>query len=352
MKNYLVEISSGTVWRILFMILAVWFFYTIKEIALLFFISIVIVSAASQVVDRLENRRIPRTLSTLFLYAFFFFSIGYLISLILPVLSIEVKQFGQNIPLYIESLSQFFSKFNIYAANYKFEVNTQNFIDNISSNIASSGSQIFSNTVSFVGGFFKIFVVFSLSFYMLVRKNAVGSFIKTIIPIKHQSYAIDLTKRIQMKMGRWLVGQAALILLIFALDYLALTALGVPYALILAIMGGLLEIIPYIGPTVALIPAALVGLTVSPLISVLVIILYIFIQQLENYLIAPLVMKKAVGLNPVVIILALLIGAELAGVIGIILAVPIATAIDVFLGDIFVEQQINEEKDIIETKPV
>ena len=125
-----------------------------------------------------------------------------------------------------------------------------------------------------------------------------------------------------------------MILLIFALDYLVLNLLDVPFALMLAVIGGVFEIVPYIGPTIAIIPAALVGLTVSPLTTILIIAAYILIQQLENHVLTPLIMRKAVGLNPVIIILALLIGGKLAGVIGILIAVPFATAVSVFMKDL------------------
>ncbi len=136
-------------------------------------------------------------------------------------------------------------------------------------------------------------------------------------------------------MGRWLIGQASLIILIFLLDYLVLLLLDIPFALILALLGGFLEIIPYLGPTLAFIPAVLVAFSVSPLSAFLVAVAILPFNKQKTTLSRPLVMKKAVGLNPVVIILSLLIGAKLAGVLGVILAVPTATAIGVYLGDVF-----------------
>jgi len=122
---------------------------------------------------------------------------------------------------------------------------------------------------------------------------------------------------------------------IFILTFLGLTVLGVPYALSLAIIAGLLEIIPYIGPMLSAIPAIIIAFTVSPLTGFLVLVLYVLIQQFENHIIVPQVMRRAVGLHPVAVILALLIGFKLGGVLGAILAVPVATAISVFVGDLF-----------------
>jgi len=102
----------------------------------------------------------------------------------------------------------------------------------------------------------------------------------------------------------------------------------------LALLGGILEIVPYIGPTLSVIPAFLIALTISPLVAVGVLLAYVAIQQIENHIIVPLLMKKAVGLNPVVIILVLLIGGKLAGVAGLILAVPLTAAVSVVWNDL------------------
>jgi predicted PurR-regulated permease PerM len=118
------------------------------------------------------------------------------------------------------------------------------------------------------------------------------------------------------------------------LTYIGLYFLGIKYALTLALVAALLEIIPYIGPILAAIPAVILGFAQSPFLALLVILLFVVIQQLENYIIVPQVMKKTVGLNPIVIIIVMLIGAKLAGVIGIILAVPVAAAVAEFLKDI------------------
>jgi len=125
-----------------------------------------------------------------------------------------------------------------------------------------------------------------------------------------------------------------LMLIIGCLTFIGLYFLNVPYVLILALIAGLFEIIPYIGPIIAAIPAVILAFLVSPLLALLVVVLYIVIQQLENYVIVPQIMKKAVGLNPIVIIVVMLIGAKLAGVLGLILAVPLTASVAEFLKDI------------------
>jgi predicted PurR-regulated permease PerM len=155
---------------------------------------------------------------------------------------------------------------------------------------------------------------------------------------------MGLVDRIQFKMGRWLLGQMALMVIIFAIDYVGLLIIGAPYALILAILAGLLEIIPYVGPIVSAVVAASISFLHGPVTGLLVLALFAVAQQLEGYVIAPLVMKKAVGLNPVVVILALLIGAKLGGVMGVIIAVPIATMVSEVAGDLVKKPETSEGK--------
>lgn len=334
MEKQLIDISAGTIWRFVLIVLLLVFLFIIKDILLLLFIAIIILSAAQPIVEKLEMKKIPRVLSAAFIYIVFFTFLIFFGYLIIPVVGAELRELAKNVPQYLKGIDEFIKNVSALATDYNLNANIQNLLETYSNRISDMVPAIFSNTFAFIGGLFKFLIVMSLSFYMLVKRNGTKGFLKAVTPRKHQRYVLDLVERIQFKMGRWLIGQMALILIIFCLDYLVLLWLGVPYALVLALIGGLLEIIPYIGPTLAIIPATLFGLTVSPLTAILVLVLYILIQQLENYIITPLIMRKAVGLNPVVIILALLVGGNLAGVLGVIIAVPFATALSVFVNDL------------------
>jgi predicted PurR-regulated permease PerM len=334
MEKQTIDISAGTIWRFVLISMLLAFLFFIRDVLLILFISIILLSAAQPIVEKMEAKKIPRFLGAALIYIVFFcflFLFGYLV---IPIVAMEVSDLAKNIPQYLEGIDNFLKDLSALAVGYNLDADLQGILENYSSRISDVIPAIFSNTFSFLGGLFKVLIVMSLSFYMLVKKNGTKSFIKTITPKKNQAYVLDLTERIQRKMGRWLIGQFVMILIIFSLDYLVLFFLDVPYAVVLALLGGLLEIIPYIGPTLAIVPAVLFGLTVSPLTALLVFLFYLLIQQLENYVITPLVMRKAVGLNPVIIILSLLIGGKLAGILGVIIAVPFATALSVFVGDV------------------
>lgn len=339
-KPIKIEITTTVIWKTIMILLLLWFLYLIKDILLLLFLAIVIVSAIQPFVNRMESRNIPRAVSTIAIYLLFLLAFGFIVYLFVPLVTKELNQFAEDIPSYLQGASTLIENILLIAADYNFEEDLQRLIDNATNNITDSLTGIFSNSIQFLGNFFKVIIVASLSFYMLVKKDGTKGFLQNTIPRRYQKYTIDLVQRIQNKIGRWLIGQVSLILIIFLLDYLALSLLDVPFALIIAILGGLLEIIPYIGPTIAIIPAALAALTISPLTAIFIIIAYIAIQQIENHLLTPLIMRTAVGLNPVVIILVLLIGGKIAGVPGVILAVPFATAADIFISDLIDKKNI------------
>jgi len=186
-----------------------------------------------------------------------------------------------------------------------------------------------------------------LSFYLAVQEDGVSNFLKVITPLKNEKYIISLWKRSQKKIGYWMQGQILLGLIVGVLLYLGLTILGVKNALLLSVFAAFFEIIPLFGPVIAAIPAVLLSFADGGLTAGLLVVgLYLIIQQFENHLIYPLVVKKVVGVSPIMVILALVIGYKLAGFLGVLLSVPIAAAITEYFRDV-VEGKMTEEKKII-----
>ena len=144
-----------------------------------------------------------------------------------------------------------------------------------------------------------------------------------------------ITEKIQNKIGQWLRGQLILMAIIFFVTFIGLKIIGVPYALVLALVAGITEIIPYAGPILGAMPAVFIAFTISPVKGLLAVLLYFLIQQAENHLIVPKVMQRTTGLNPIIVIVAVLVGAQLAGVLGALLAVPIAAALEVVIHERF-----------------
>jgi predicted PurR-regulated permease PerM len=195
------------------------------------------------------------------------------------------------------------------------------------------------------GGVFSFILILVLSFYLAVQEGGVEKFLKIITPAKNEAYIADLWKRSQKKIGYWMQGQLLLAVLVGILVYLGLMILGVKNALILAVFAAAFEIIPLFGPIIAAIPAILFGYSDGGVTTALLIAgLFIIIQQFENHLIYPLVVKKVVGISPILVIIALIVGAKLAGFLGIILSAPVTSILMEFINDIQKDKKAPEHK--------
>ena len=324
------NISTSTIFRIIIILLGLVFLYFIRDILLIIFVSVIIAAAMNGPVSWLQNHKIHRILGVLFVYLIFLLLAILVITIISPMLTEQIKQLANYFPELVEKVNIGFQE---WWGKYRTDVNIQSFLDNFSNKLNQATSSIFGTIVGLFGGLFSFGIVLVISFYLAVQEKGVKRFFVSMTPSEHQHYVSDLINRIQIRIGGWLRGQLFLMLIIGSLTFIGLYFLGVKYALTLALIAGILELIPYIGPFIALVPAAILAFVQSPMLALLVIILYVVIQQLENYIIVPQVMKRAVNLNPIVIIIAMLIGAKLAGVMGVILSIPLTAAIAEFLKD-------------------
>ena len=172
-----------------------------------------------------------------------------------------------------------------------------------------------------------------LSFYLTVSRSGVEKFLKAILPLTYEEYIVDFYLRVRKNLGLWLQGQLILMFVVGLAVWLGLWILGVKYSFVLGILAGLLEIVPVAGPIFSGIVGFLIASSQSWTLGFYAAILFLVIQQLENHLLVPLVMRKTVGISPVVIVVAILAGFEIAGIIGIILAVPVAVIFQELITD-------------------
>jgi len=335
-----IDISTGFIIKTISIILGLWFLYLVRNIVALFFLSVILTATLDPAIDWMAKRKISRSFGVIIIYVALFAFIGVLLSFLIPPLVSQFSSFSQNLPAYNEKFAETFVGIEQYALSYGIQFNSHEFFQNMTGNFFQSSTQLFSTTVGVFSFFVSILVIMALTFYMSVKEDGMNKFLVSITPLAHQRYVVSVANRIKSKIGKWMLGQIILMLIIFVLDFAALSAFRIPYALILALLAGLLEIVPYLGPIISASLAALIGFLISPMTGLIVLGVLTVIQQMESHIIVPQVMKKAVGLNPVVVILALLIGAQLGGVLGAILAVPIATSLSVFIGD-FVNKNEN-----------
>jgi len=323
MQHMKIDISLSTILKIVFVVLALWLLFTVKDIAVMFFIVLILAAALNPFVDKM-SRYIPRLLVVLLIGIIF---IGLLVGfgfLIVPPLVSEIKALAISLPLLSAKMGPLYHTIQSSISTY------QDTLINASSQIGKVTTGIFSTTIGFISGIFTFITIIILSFYMLLEKKE-DNFIYNLFEESKRERIKTIVGKIGEKLGQWVRGQLFLMLTIGVLYGIALSILGVPFALILAVWGGLTEVIPYLGPWLGLIPAVLVAFTVSPWTALIVVIVYLVIQQLESTLLVPKIVGKAVGLSPVIVILSMLIGAKLMGIIGVVVAVPIAATISVIL---------------------
>lgn len=330
-----INISTFTIFKILFVFLALYFLFLIQNILVVLFVSLIFASAVDPWVDWLQARKLPRGVGISIIYIVFLTIVFVTVGLIIPPIVKEVNDFIAHAPDYTEKVFSGVSILKEFSIQHGFFDNLKNSVSSFGTNLQSTVSGVFGTVFGFFGGLFSFVLVMVLTFYMVVEENALKKLVKSLAPEKYQIYILNLVNRMQIKIGMWLRGQILLSFAIFALTYAGLLILGVDYALVLALIAGLTEFVPYLGPTLGAVPAVLLAFSQSPTLAIMVAVLYYIIQVTENNILVPKIMQKAVGLNPIVSISVLMIGFQIAGVVGAIMSIPVATAVQEIIMDIF-----------------
>ena len=333
-------ISTGTIIRFFLIGLLLIALYYISDVVLVVVAAIIFASAIEPLIRRLVRYHIHRVIAAIFIYVVIAAGLVALLVFFVPIVANDAISFLGNIPrtISVDSLWSPVRDLGATIGSSSIGPNTisvGDFINGLRSLLVGTSAGAF-QTASFIfGGFFGFVLIVVLSFYLAVQEEGVADFLRIVTPVKHHDYIIGLWKRSQRKIGYWLQGQILLGLVVGVLVYLVLMVVGIPYALVLAILAAIFEIIPVFGPVIASVPAILIAFSDKGVGTGLLLIgLYIIIYQFESQLFYPLVVKKIVGISPVVVILALVIGAKLAGILGAIIAVPLSAALMEYLHDI------------------
>jgi len=338
----IIEISPKTIFWVLGIGVLAVLVYMVGDIIAVLIFAIIIASALEPILRYAQSKKIPRLLSLIVIYLLFFIFFAALIYIFLPLMLDQLRDFSQNYPTYFGRIEE--------------AAGVITFLPGLSGNIHELLSQLteqipsFTSLISYAssifGGVLSFVVVLVVSFYLSISRNALDNFLRAILPPQFEVYAHSLWVRAQYKMGRWLQAQILLSFIMALITGLGLWILGVKYAFLVAVIAGVLEIVPYVGPIVAGGLATLLALSQSATLGLCTLVFFVAAQQLEGHILVPLLIKKLVGLNPVAVILAMLIGAKLGGILGILLAVPIAAVIDEFCDDLAKHKSIPSHSQI------
>lgn len=314
-------------------VIVVLFFYLRQIIAALLF-AVVVASAIEPGVRWLQRYRVPRILAVLMIYLVAISVLAGAIYLVVPALADEFSAFLDSFPRYQRILIRELRSFQDLPFFSLFSEDAESIILNPPFDLRTAGSSALDVIFSVFGGIFSAVILVVVSFYLASQEKGIEYFLRMVTPLRDEEYVLDLWSRSQAKIGQWLRGQILLGLIVGVLVFLALTLLGIRYALSLAILAAIFELIPVIGPILSAVPAVFFGFLSSPFLGLTVAVVYTIIQQTESHLIVPLVMRRTVGLNPLIVVIALLVGATLGGILGMFLAVPIAAIVVELLMDI------------------
>jgi predicted PurR-regulated permease PerM len=339
-KNVSVSITANTVITALLICFGAYLLWLLRDLTLLVLTAIVIASSIEPGISFFIRHRIPRVFAALLMYVLVFGSVFLLLFFFLPPIISDTVSFAATIPSHLNNLNIPEPITSVANASGMFlgEHEEQSFMQTLASLqtifSATGSSGVVQLVSAFFGGIFSLLLVIVLSFYFALQDTGVDDFLRLILPVSYEEYAVDLWKRAQKKIGLWMQGQILLSVIVGILVYLGLLIIGVPYALLLAVFTAFAEIIPIFGSLAA--GAAGVAVAFSQggvALGAIVAGLYIVVNQFESNLIYPLIVKKVVGVPPLLVIVALIAGFTLAGFLGALLSVPISAVALEFLAD-------------------
>lgn len=330
-----ISISTDTIIRTILILLAIAFLYVIKDVLALIFVAVVLSAAFDPLIDWLQARKFPRALSIIGVYLIFFLVVGGAIFLLAKPIGQEIKDISRAFPQYYKSINEGLTNLqnfgnSVTETTKNSPVSTTSLTD-IAGSISQAGTSIFNALTSIFGGILSFFMVLLITFYLTVEEEGMKRLIQNMTPDRHKPYVAQLIVKIQRRMGYWLRGQLLLSVIVFVMVYIGLLIMNVKYALLLALLAGIFEVVPFLGPWISAIPGIFFAFSQGGLDKAFfVAVLYLVVQQIENNFIVPKVMGKTTGLNPLVVIIAILVGARLGGAIGALLAVPVTLALTVY----------------------
>lgn len=330
-----IEISTKSIIRAVAVVLGIGLIWMVSDILFSIFVAIIIASAIEPFASRLHKRGIPRGLSVLLVYSLALGIISLAVASIIPPLTTEVGDLIKDFPGRYKGFVDFFVSFKLFLENRGFGASVENVLQSAEASLSNLTGGFFGAVSGFFGGLFGVLVVLVLGFYFSTSEEAIKNLLKQLIPSESHERWLRLIEAAQNRIGRWFRGQLILSFAIFVFTLIGLFLLKVKYVLALAFLAGLLEIVPMIGPVISAVPAVFLTLLYSPAKALFVLVLFILVQQFENHVLVPKVMQKSVGLHPIIVIVVMLVGAKLGGIVGALVALPLTTAADVFLTDIY-----------------
>ena len=336
-----ISINTGTIIRFFLVALAFFLVWFLRDVLLVILTAIILASFVESAIPHFKKIKITRVLAVVIIYISTISFLALMFYLFVPLLITEIYNFSVFLSTYIpdSAILNYFKSGAFGGAkdiigNLSHSLSLTTLLETSRAFITNLSGGFFQVLSVAFGSIFNVILIVLISFYLSIQEKGIEKFLRIILPIQYEEYAVDLWERSRRKIALWMKGQMLLGILIAILTYLMLSLMGIQYALLLALIAGIMELVPY-GILVALIPAFSFSYLSGGFSSALMVTgAYIILHQFEVFLFSPLVIKSVVGLSPLVVIIAAVVGFELGGFWGLVLAIPVAVFLMELLSDV------------------
>lgn len=303
----------------------VWFACKISWVIQLVIISLLIVYVLSPIVEYLkEKRKIPHLFAVIVTFFCFLLTILAFIGLVIPVLQKEIREIARDLPHYIIQIQDYIKEIADFLMAFDLGPEIMNSILSFSTKMEPLLEEVATFSISVLSSFIDIFFILFIVFYLLYDFKNIRLMIIKLLPVQYRKSGEDIISLIDRNVGNYIAGNVVRCTIVGFLTGFVLFLVGMPYSLLLGIIAGVLNIILYIGPYIAFVPALILSFSPMTPSPVIVILIYLVVQAIDGTVLSPLLLGRAVKLKPITVIISLLVGQQLAGVLGMILSTPVA----------------------------
>jgi len=340
-NSQLLDISWATIVKLGLTGFLVYAVFSLRDLLVLVLFGVILSILFDPVIDFLQTKKIPRVVSTIGVYLLLFSFLSYVIFATTPIFVTEIQEFSHRLPQYFEERINP-SLEGLGVSTFK---DFQSFVDVLTQKATEDTSTIFEALVGIFGGIFSTVFVISVSIFLSIEDRPIERTITLLFPKKYEALALSLWKRSQRKVSGWFLSRVLSSIFVAAATYFTLLLFGVHSPLSLSLLAGVLNFVPVVGPLLAGVLIALLVALESPLQALFVILAFVLIQQVEENVLMPLLSKRLIGVPPSLVLISLAIGAHFWGIMGAILAIPLAGIFFEFLRDFLKKQK--EEKTVV-----
>ena len=327
------DVSWETIFKFFIVIICAYLVFVLRDILIWILFALIISTLFAPIIDFWQQKKVPRVISSLFIYIVIFGLLGLLIYLIIPPLVSEVQDFSRSLPQYLERISPFLRQIGAFE-------DIENFMIFLGERLEQIVIHIFRTVAAIFGGVSATVFIIAVSFFFSLEEKPVQKFIKIIFPKKYEEQVLSLWTKSQKSIINWFWARILTCLFVGIVTLFVLLLFDVRYSFILALMVGISNFIVFLGPIIAGFIMFLFIVLESISKAIFVLIAFILIQQIESSLVQPILMKKAVGMSPAMVLIALVVGGTLWGILGAILAIPLfGLLFDFFKGFFEIKKQ-------------